>query len=134
MGKSGLHATVARFSYPGEIMVIPIVVTEGDNEIARIEVKDRVILVGGEPIEVAWFEKLLVEDTYRNLGFGASLFATAKIAASREYEWGALYSDEEHLAFFNSFGFFSPPDATDNLLVGPLSGLPQEWPRGEILV
>jgi GNAT superfamily N-acetyltransferase len=115
-------------------MIIPIVVTEGDREIARIEVEGRVIHVGEEPIEVAWFDKLFVEDTYRNLGFGATLFETAKIAASREWEWGVLYSDEEHLAFFNSSGFFSPPDATDNLLVGPLTGLPQEWPRGEILV
>ena len=107
-------------------------VTAGDEVISRINLYWHTITVGGEPLDVAWFDHLWVASTYERMGVSTALFAAAQLVAAREREWAALYPPLDGLGFFAKFGYFAPEEADDHLIVAPLTGLPQEWPSGVI--
>lgn len=103
-------------------------VTVNDEIIASIDIYWHTITVGDEPLEVAWLDHLLVDENFRNMGFGSALFQAAALVAGREREWGVAPSPT---GYFKRFGWFEV-GPTNSLMAGALSGAPQIWPSGEI--
>jgi hypothetical protein len=124
------EAVLARHG-PVPVGDVVLEVTVGGEVVARMDVYWHTVKVGRrKPIPVAFFDHLWVDENYEDMGFGPGLFAAGQVVAAREVEWGAGYSDRP--GFFAKFGYFSPPDAADHLLVAPLTGQPQTWPPGRI--
>jgi predicted N-acetyltransferase YhbS len=125
------EAVVARYG-PVPVGDVVLEVTVAGEVIARMDIYWHTIKVGRrKPIPVAFFDHLWVDPTYEDMGFGPGLFAAGMLVAAREVEWGALYSPRP--GFFGKFGYVTPDDATDHLLVAPLTGQPQTWPPGRIV-
>ena len=139
------------FNLPSEDMIIPgdydIRVWEGDQWVSLVEVVQRTILVGGQPVRVGGVGGVSTHPEHRYKGYSAMALREAAHLMFDELnvEFGMLFCAPEMETFYGKLGWqpihkpfrhldheTSQPTWDENSMILPSPGSSRQWPDGEV--
>lgn len=140
------------FQLPSEDLMIPgdydIRVWEGDKWVSVVEVVERTITVGGQPVRIGGVGGVSTFPEYRHKGYSAMALREAArlMFDDLNVEFGMLFCAPEMEVFYGKLGWqpirerFRHVDHWDNsrdkwdedFMILPPPGSSRQWPEGEV--